>query len=79
MRHRYTKERKREIDEFVYKYRFEIANMLAKYDGFPHSPEQTEFVKKIVLVEIGYSEKTAVTDIFHSIKKAFKRIFNLIT
>lgn len=78
MRFRATKERRKEREEFVYKYYNEILDLLTDKDI--KSVEWKERVKSFVetkaTVELRYSCKTNWIDIFTFVKRTFKTVFN---
>lgn len=78
MKYRYSRERKRELEELAYKYR----DLLEEVLKIPFHKSRRKEPKALELCgharrEIGYSEKTDVDTIIHSLWMALKRIKSL--
>ena len=71
---RYTKERQRDSNEFVYLHREKIRELLSN-DYISGKQPIREFIKLVVRVDLGYSPSTADCDIWASINITFNELF----
>lgn len=76
MKHRATKERRREREEVVYMYRTEIER-LRSLPNWKYKQEVDDFVEKKVRPILPYNRKTNNCDIFCSLNRTYHKVFNI--
>jgi hypothetical protein len=74
MRQRATRERRKDREEFIYRYRSEITELLKP--GTPDS-EVEAFVEKFARPELEYNPRTYWVDIWFAFKRDYQRLFNI--
>lgn len=71
MKNKATKERRREREEFVYKYREEIEYLIKS-----HTKDEISAFVKLVRSQLSYGCKTGAWDIFYSLRRTYNKVFN---
>lgn len=71
MKYRYTRDRKRDREEFAYMYRKEIAMFQNRR---LNDPELMEWVRNVARPHMGYSARTNDVDVWLSISKTLSKL-----